>query len=93
MLSGIDCRGLIKELIDELASVEISRKIEGRLDDILMRVACHSAIRGKRQLSKEEANALLKRLAHVDFSGNCPHGRPVIKAISRIDIEKMFKRR
>lgn len=93
ILSGIDCRGLIKELIDELASVEISCKIEGRLDEILMRVACHSAIRGKRQLSKDEANALLKRLVQVDFSGNCPHGRPVIKAISRIEIEKMFKRR
>lgn len=93
MLSGIDCRGLIKEMTDELASVEISSKIEGRLDDILMRVACHSVIRGKRRLSKDEAGALLKSMAKVDFSGNCPHGRPVIKAITRIEIEKMFKRR
>lgn len=93
MLSGIDCKGLIKELIDELAAVEISSKIEGRLDEMLMCMACHSVIRGKRRLSRDEANALLKSLAKVDFSGNCPHGRPIIKAISRIEMEKMFKRR
>ncbi|MEK7841533.1 MAG: hypothetical protein AAB197_02555, partial [Deltaproteobacteria bacterium] len=93
ILSGMDCSGLIKGLLEELVSSEISSMIENRLDDILMRIACHSVIRGRRQLSNEEAKALLERLAQVDFSGNCPHGRPVIKAISRIEIERMFKRR
>ncbi|MEK7828473.1 MAG: hypothetical protein AAB256_01660, partial [Deltaproteobacteria bacterium] len=93
ILSGRDCSGLIKELLEELVSSEISFRIEDRLDDILIRIACHSVIRGQRQLSNEEAKALLERLAHVDFSGNCPHGRPVIKAISRDEIERMFKRR
>src|SRR3990170_2339183 len=93
MLSGMDCRGLIQDLIDELVSTEMSFRIEDKLDNILMRIACHSVIRGKRTLSNEEAKVLLKRLALVNFSGNCPHGRPVIKAISRFEIEKMFKRR
>lgn len=93
ILSGIDCRGLIKELLDELVSSEMSFKIEDRLNAILMRIACHSVIRGKRILSHEERKALVIRLSQVDFAGNCPHGRPVIKAISRADIEKMFKRR
>ena len=93
ILSGMDCSGLIKGLLEELVSSEISFRIEDRLDDILIRIACHSVIRGQRQLSNEEAKALLERLAQVDFSGNCPHGRPVIKAISRIEIERMFKRR
>ncbi|MBI5048224.1 MAG: DNA mismatch repair endonuclease MutL [Deltaproteobacteria bacterium] len=92
MLSGRDCRDLIKGMIDELASLETSFKIEDKLDDMLMRIACHSVIRGKRSLSDEEAKALLKGLSHVDFSGNCPHGRPIIKAISKLEIEKMFKR-
>ncbi len=93
ILSGRDCSGLIKGMLEELVSSEISFRIEDRLDDILMRIACHSVIRGQRQLSNEEAKALLERLTHVDFSGNCPHGRPVIKAISRVEIERMFKRR
>ncbi|MBI3754529.1 MAG: DNA mismatch repair endonuclease MutL [Deltaproteobacteria bacterium] len=93
MLSDVDCRGLIKELLDELASIEISSMIEDRLDEILIRIACHSVIRGERPLSHEEAKALLENLAQADFSGNCPHGRPVIKAISRLEMEKMFKRR
>ena len=93
ILSSRDCSGLLKGMLEELVSNEISFRIENRLDALLMRMACHSVIRGRRQLSNEEAKALLKRLAQVDFSGNCPHGRPVIKAISRIEIEKMFKRR
>lgn len=93
ILSGRDCRCLIKDMIDELVDTGISFKIDDRLDEILMRVACHSVIRGKRQLSREEAKALIKNLAKVDFSLNCPHGRPIIKAISKFEIEKMFKRR
>lgn len=93
MLSGIDCRGLVSELLNELASVGISFKVEGSLDEILMRVACHSVIRGRRPLADEEAMALLKNLSRIDFSGNCPHGRPVIKAITRFEIEKMFHRK
>ena len=93
MLSGMDCKGLIQDLLDELVSSEMSFRIEDKLDNILMRIACHSVIRGKRPLSSGEAKALLKGLAQTDFSGNCPHGRPVIKTISRFEIEKMFKRR
>jgi DNA mismatch repair protein MutL len=93
MLSGMDCRGLIQDLIGELVSADMSFRIEDKLDNILMRVACHSVIRGKRALSSDEAKALLKGLAQTDFAGNCPHGRPVIRAISRFEIEKMFKKR
>ena len=70
MLSGMDCRGLIQDLIDELVSSDMSFRIEDKLDNILMRIACHSVIRGKRTLSNEEAKVLLKRLALVNFSGN-----------------------
>lgn len=93
ILSGMDCRGLIKGLAGELASMDMSFKIEDKLDAILMRIACHSVIRGRRPLSNQEAHALLEQLGKVDFSANCPHGRPVIKTISRTEVEKMFKRK
>ena len=93
ILAGTDCRGLIKDLVSELTDYVISFRIDDKLEDIFMRIACHSVIRGKRALSREEAKALLRGLSQADFSGNCPHGRPVVKGISRIEIEKMFKRR
>ena len=57
-----------------------------------MRIACHSVIRGRRPLEKEEAAALLTRLVDIDFASYCPHGRPVVKKVSRKELEVFFKR-
>ncbi|MBI4948652.1 MAG: DNA mismatch repair endonuclease MutL [Deltaproteobacteria bacterium] len=86
------CDKLIGELSEELSNVGGSLKIEDKLEGALMRIACHSVIRGPRQLTKEEGAALLKELARIDFASHCPHGRPVVKKYSRKDIESAFKR-
>ena len=57
-----------------------------------MRLACHSVIRGPRPLTRQEGNALLAELSAVDFSGYCPHGRPVIRRYTRTEIDALFKR-
>ena len=86
------CDRLIGELSEEISNVGGSLKIEDKIEGALMRIACHSVIRGPRQLTKEEGAALLKELARIDFASHCPHGRPVVKKYSRKDIESAFKR-
>ncbi|MBI5286413.1 MAG: DNA mismatch repair endonuclease MutL [Deltaproteobacteria bacterium] len=93
ILAEKGCAGLIKDLAEELSCIGVSSRIEKRIDDTLIRVACHAVVRGRHPLSKEEIKALLNELAMIDFSSHCPHGRPVIKAISRAEVEEMFKRR
>ncbi len=83
---------LVKDLAEELGAHEGSDLVDRGIDRALMTIACHSVIRGPRALSKEEGSALLKKLALIDFSGHCPHGRPVVKRFSRRDLEMMFKR-
>jgi DNA mismatch repair protein MutL len=81
---------LIKELAEDLSDVGGSSAVEERIEAALMRIACHSVIRGARRLTAEEGNALLRKLADIDFAGHCPHGRPVVKRFSRREVEAMF---
>ncbi len=83
---------LIKDLAEELIGAGGSSRVEDKIDGALMRIACHSVIRGVRPLSKEEGNSLLRDLARINFAGHCPHGRPVVKKFSREEIESIFKR-
>ncbi len=92
ILAGKSTAALIKDLAEELGGAGGSGRVEDRIEGALMRIACHSVIRGVRILSKEEGNSLLRELARIDFAGHCPHGRPVVKKFSRAEIESIFKR-
>ncbi|MBI5563034.1 MAG: DNA mismatch repair endonuclease MutL [Deltaproteobacteria bacterium] len=92
ILSGRGAAAVIKDLAAELAGAAISNKASERIDSALMRIACHSVIRGPRTLSREEGNALIRSLSGIDLAGYCPHGRPVIKRFTRAEVEAMFKR-
>ncbi|HOP39685.1 MAG TPA: DNA mismatch repair endonuclease MutL [Geobacteraceae bacterium] len=83
---------VLRDALEELAVLGRSRAVTDVQEDILMRIACHSVIRGRQALASAEIFALLSALDSVGFASNCPHGRPILKRISRADVEKMFKR-
>ena len=62
------------------------------MDRLLTAMACHGAIRAGQPLSHGEMASLLKELGETELSTNCPHGRPVIKKFTYVEIERMFKR-
>ncbi len=92
ILSGMSCAALVKDIASEIIESGGSIKAVAAIEAALMRIACHSVIRGARPLTKDEARALLKSLSTIDFSAHCPHGRPVIKRFSRSEVDAMFKR-
>ena len=53
----------------------------GTADLVLATMACHGSIRAGDALQPEQAQALVGSLDGVDFSGHCPHGRPVLLRI------------
>ncbi len=55
-------------------------------------ISCKGAVKGKRELKKEEVIALLDELLTLKQPYHCPHGRPTIISISKYEIEKKFKR-
>ncbi|MDO8444526.1 MAG: DNA mismatch repair endonuclease MutL [Deltaproteobacteria bacterium] len=93
ILTRKDVKGLIKDIVDELAHMERSQSLKEIMDRLFSRMACHSAIEGGDYMDPAEIKALLRDLDSIDFSSNCPHGRPVFVMLSQFEIEKMFGRR
>ena len=48
---------------------------------------------GRRGDFRAEAEALFKRLDQIDFKVRCPHGRPVVTALSLAELERRVERR
>lgn len=92
LLAEKDFIRVLRDVVEELSSLGRSRSVMDIREDILMRIACHSVVRGVRSLAGAEISALLDALDSVGFASNCPHGRPVFCRISRSEVEKMFKR-
>ncbi len=92
-LYSISEKELILEFIDEMAEEMIAPTSGGK--SILERVAslaCKAAVKANHSFSYEEASALIKELLTLENPYNCPHGRPVIIAMSQYELERKFKR-
>jgi len=49
-------------------------------------------IRANQALTAGEIRALLQDLDTVDFSAQCPHGRPVMHRVTLAELERFFRR-
>ena len=58
---------------------------------MLMQKACKSAIKAGDKLSQIEIDVLLEKLKE-NVGIKCPHGRPVVIKITKMEIDKWFKR-
>lgn len=90
LLVRADPRRLARDVLAELArqGTDFSRA----LDLVLATMACHGSVRGGDEVAPEEARALLSSLDECDFSGHCPHGRPVLFSIKWSELERKLGR-
>ena len=89
-LQYIDLKKFFNEILGDVSGYR-AIKLEELLKDKLASAACKSAIKGGKDLTVEEVNALFK-LMDGDMGLKCPHGRPVVARLTRTELEKMFKR-
>lgn len=92
MLECKDIKGLIKDILGEIASMDKEKTLTDRLDNLIATIACHSSIRASETLNHQKIIALLGQLDKADFPHSCPHGRPVAREISFEELDRMFKR-
>jgi len=82
----------ILEILDSLVDRKTSSLKNKWLEDVLILMACHSAIRANHKLNIQEMEQLLIDLEKCENPLHCPHGRPTMIKWGKKDMEKMFKR-
>lgn len=91
MLSLEDTKEVILNLLASLKDTSMLTNEINR-NERLIKNACHHAVRGHDDISKEEAIKLLNDLKLSDNPFSCPHSRPTISKIKKKYFEKMFQR-
>lgn len=93
LLTTINIKEFIYDILDELDTHGEIISLKERLERLLATLACHGSIRAGKKLSLPEMDALLRQMESTPHSGQCNHGRPTYLELSKADIEKLFERR
>ncbi|MCS7264803.1 MAG: DNA mismatch repair endonuclease MutL [Armatimonadetes bacterium] len=86
-----DCERLLYDLIDELTAGEMPTKGE-LFHELLSVIACKASVKAGEILSQEEMQKLLDDLLELDNPSLCPHGQPIIIALTKSELDKRFER-
>uniref|UniRef100_UPI0040561250 DNA mismatch repair endonuclease MutL n=1 Tax=Acetatifactor sp. TaxID=1872090 RepID=UPI0040561250 len=89
-LYGCDEKEMFLEVLDELC--EGGRSNVRVVEEKIASMSCKAAVKGNNRLSYEEAERLIDELLTLENPYNCPHGRPTIITMSKMEMEKKFKR-
>jgi len=73
---------------DVILSALQNKKTKGYTDEEIYTMACKAAVKANKRLSAFEIDELLKKLAKLENSGTCPHGRPICVTITEHELEK-----
>ena len=89
-MESADAAAAVEEILEKLRGGSAPDPQAAR-DEILHTVACKAAIKA----GWDPDPAELQKLVDAVLSGQiryCPHGRPVSVAVSRQDLDRLFKR-
>lgn len=91
-VKGMPLKGaFLHDVLEHLSNENESQRNEW-FRDAIAQAACKSAVKAGERLSREELNRLIEAFRASDSLLTCPHGRPVAVRLTKLEIEKLFKR-
>ena len=89
-LDDDDAYLLVENVVESLEKYQ-EVNLKDLRDNLSKSIACKTAIKANKALSKDEVHHLIEQLRDTLNPYYCPHGRPVLLFFSLYEIEKMFK--
>jgi len=83
---------ILRDMIEELVSQTVSRRLLVQRDHVTITNACKMAVKAGDPLTIEEMTGLLEQLAETENPYMCPHGRPIVVKVPFHELDKQFKR-
>lgn len=90
-LFGIAQQDLFIEMLDSLGEQTGRMKAEV-INEKIASMSCKAAVKGNHKMTAMEAESLIAELLTLENPYNCPHGRPTIISMTKVEMEKKFKR-
>ncbi|MDA3787702.1 MAG: DNA mismatch repair endonuclease MutL [Desulfobacula sp.] len=87
-----EVKPIIIEIIEKILKDKNDFSKENWLEECLILMSCHSAVRANKSMNIKEMEKLLEDLEKCDNPMHCPHGRPTMIIIQKAEMEKLFKR-
>jgi DNA mismatch repair protein MutL len=92
LLANREVKPLVIEIVEKVAEIGFTPGLEKAIDQCLLLMACHGAIRANQHLSDRQIKELLVQLDKCDNPSHCPHGRPTWISWTTRSLEKSFSR-
>ena len=83
--------GFLHEVLDQLMA-EGRGWTEERRRSAILQTACKHAVKGGETLAEEDMRYLVSRIVDDKVTPTCPHGRPLVVALSHAELDRKFKR-
>jgi DNA mismatch repair protein MutL len=82
----------LKEIIDEMTQTTLSRRLLVPHESAVIMASCKMAVKKGDPLMLGEMTSLLQELAEMQNPFTCPHGRPVLIALTHHEMDRKFHR-
>lgn len=90
-LKDIITAEMLEDLLAQIARLSAPGDREWQ-EKALLQLTCKAAVKANKYLTNAEMEALLHQLEKCRNPWYCPHGRPIVRRITKQEVEKMFLR-